>query len=141
MACAAPGIGYETALALAGQGYATVLACRDMDKARAARDKIKCKPLRLIRTWLLRRCLFHVVCCSALDLLSHIVWALFTALLAPCFARCSHRASACRGALLCGSAQLGARAFPEQRAVALLLRPLHRASTACCQGRLGGQRT
>ena len=36
------GIGYETALSLASQGYATVLACRDMDKARAARDRIKC---------------------------------------------------------------------------------------------------
>ncbi|KAK9904189.1 hypothetical protein WJX75_006317 [Coccomyxa subellipsoidea] len=35
------GIGFETAKALAAQGYATVLACRDISKARAARDKIK----------------------------------------------------------------------------------------------------
>ncbi|KAK9826117.1 hypothetical protein WJX81_004880 [Elliptochloris bilobata] len=35
------GIGYETALALACKGYATVLACRDLEKARAARERIK----------------------------------------------------------------------------------------------------
>ena len=35
------GIGFETAKALAAQGYATVMACRDINKARAARDKIK----------------------------------------------------------------------------------------------------
>ncbi|EIE22630.1 NAD(P)-binding protein [Coccomyxa subellipsoidea C-169] len=35
------GIGFETANSLASQGYATVLACRDINKGRAARDKIK----------------------------------------------------------------------------------------------------
>ena len=35
------GIGFETAKALAAQGYATVMACRDINKARAARDRIK----------------------------------------------------------------------------------------------------
>ena len=35
------GIGFETAKALAAQGYATVMACRDINKARAARDQIK----------------------------------------------------------------------------------------------------
>lgn len=35
------GIGFETAKALASQGYATVLACRDISKGRAARDRIK----------------------------------------------------------------------------------------------------
>ncbi|CAL8470625.1 g10167 [Coccomyxa elongata] len=35
------GIGFETAKSLAAQGYATVLACRNIEKGRAARDKIK----------------------------------------------------------------------------------------------------
>jgi len=35
------GIGFETAKALAAQGYATVLACRDINKGRAAKEKIK----------------------------------------------------------------------------------------------------
>ena len=35
------GIGYETALALASKRYATVLACRDMNKAAEARDRIR----------------------------------------------------------------------------------------------------
>jgi hypothetical protein len=40
------GIGYETVKALASKGYATVLACRDLNKGRATRDKIKCALLR-----------------------------------------------------------------------------------------------
>ena len=40
--CDNAGIGYETALALAGKGYATVLPCRDMNKAAEARDRIRC---------------------------------------------------------------------------------------------------
>ena len=47
------GIGYETAKALASKGYATVLACRNLNKGRAARDKIKCALLQA----LLRRAL------------------------------------------------------------------------------------
>lgn len=34
------GIGYDTALALAGKGCSVVLACRNLDKANAARSKI-----------------------------------------------------------------------------------------------------
>ena len=34
------GLGYDTALALAGKGCAVVLACRNMDKARKARLEI-----------------------------------------------------------------------------------------------------
>jgi len=34
------GIGYETALALAGKGATTILACRKLEKAEAARNKI-----------------------------------------------------------------------------------------------------
>ena len=39
------GIGFETAKALASKGYATVLACRNLEKGRAARDQIKYTPL------------------------------------------------------------------------------------------------
>ena len=35
------GIGFETAKALCAKGYRTVLACRNMEKARAASEKIK----------------------------------------------------------------------------------------------------
>ena len=38
------GIGFETAKALAVKGYATVLACRNLEKGRAARDKIRYQP-------------------------------------------------------------------------------------------------
>ncbi len=34
------GIGYETALALAGKGATTILACRNLEKAKAAKNKI-----------------------------------------------------------------------------------------------------
>ncbi len=34
------GLGYDTALALAGKGCAVVMACRNMDKARIARERI-----------------------------------------------------------------------------------------------------
>lgn len=44
--CRNAGIGYETALALASKGYATVLACRDNNKAAEARDRIRCTGLR-----------------------------------------------------------------------------------------------
>ena len=39
------GIGFETAKALASKGYATVIACRNLEKGRAARDQIKYTPL------------------------------------------------------------------------------------------------
>ena len=35
------GIGYETAKALAAQGLQTVIACRDSDKAAAAKQRIR----------------------------------------------------------------------------------------------------
>lgn len=35
------GIGFETARALASGGYATVLACRNLDKAKQACEKIR----------------------------------------------------------------------------------------------------
>ena len=41
------GIGFETAKALAAKGYATVLACRNLEKGRAARDKIRSALLSL----------------------------------------------------------------------------------------------
>jgi len=41
------GIGYETALALYNAGAHVVLACRDMDKAEAAKKKIAAQNGRL----------------------------------------------------------------------------------------------
>ena len=35
------GIGYETALALAGKGATVIMACRNLDKANAAADQIR----------------------------------------------------------------------------------------------------
>ena len=43
------GIGFETAKALALKGYATVLACRNLEKGRAARDQIKYTPCPLMK--------------------------------------------------------------------------------------------
>jgi NAD(P)-dependent dehydrogenase (short-subunit alcohol dehydrogenase family) len=52
------GLGYETALALAAKGCSVVLACRNVDKAEAAKDNI------------LAQCPKAVVECMALDLAS-----------------------------------------------------------------------
>ncbi len=46
--CNNAGIGYETALALASKGYATVLARRDMNKAGEARDRIRCTVFKAV---------------------------------------------------------------------------------------------